>query len=594
MKTMMAVLFFCVAASAPVLAAPFDDFSQGRIDPTKWRNLETGRYVENGQVILFQQAEGSEFSSSNLEFTNPDTITSIGARVNLKEVDINNPSEFDYGLVAVGGEFYEDGTGSRVMAFVQIQFSPFQQGDAIVNCFADGGEFISFPTTVSLDQEVIIAIRETGANTFRCVLDADLDGNFEEAVDIAGPAFAADITDTWKVINAGIGSDGRPVSGYVEATVDDVEIGINGGSLADYDDFAASRINPAKWLQGTWDSADGSNFLGARGIDDADGNGKLAMFLQFDGTAGMDWNQIGARIQDDQITGTYFQADVTLDPATTLTGTDPDANQAQVRLDGLWYNDTYDGSQSNPYIGDEGLVTPQLRVRERGDQGVSARAHIFRCDDADCNTITDVFGQTLGCTVTKGQPNTLSMERSGTEIIFRCDDSEVRHTITTNLYPHEFDMRRLRLRAIAEDGEQTDVFAYFDNIYLRKPSDFSWSLFLPAIIGRQSEPGWGAENRVCCPSSAATFSLSTEGDTASSTIATCSSQPTWEGWVDSSAGAKTFNYVLKSATCGTISGNFTYTLEKGKTIFSQLDGPDRLWQSMSISSPPVPLPPANP
>lgn len=83
-------------------------------------------------------------------------------------------------------------------------------------------------------------------------------------------------------------------------------------------------------------------------------------------------------------------------------------------------------------------------------------------------------------------------------------------------------------------------------------------------------PQWGATSVVCCPSSSATFSLTCGGITKNSTLANCISEGTWEGWVTTTAGSKTFSWELSTSACGNYTGSFSWTLSAGTAYLFEL------------------------
>ena len=104
------------------------------------------------------------------------------------------------------------------------------------------------------------------------------------------------------------------------------------------------------------------------------------------------------------------------------------------------------------------------------------------------------------------------------------------------------------------------------------PPPSSMLIFIPPIIAAANKADistyWGASAYLSCPSSALTFTVSAEGVSKSSVC-----QPgqcvnnvygTFDGWVGTIPGQKTFTYSMTSA-CGSDSMQEVQTLEEGKT-----------------------------
>jgi hypothetical protein len=108
------------------------------------------------------------------------------------------------------------------------------------------------------------------------------------------------------------------------------------------------------------------------------------------------------------------------------------------------------------------------------------------------------------------------------------------------------------------------------NLGVPPPPKFPWNMFLPAIMSGKSTSKtvpsvayWGAGNDVCCSTSSATFSLTSEGVTKSSTLLTCTAEASWGGWVSTTPGAKVFAWRFISSNCGSYQGSIPYTLAQG-------------------------------
>ncbi len=117
----------------------------------------------------------------------------------------------------------------------------------------------------------------------------------------------------------------------------------------------------------------------------------------------------------------------------------------------------------------------------------------------------------------------------------------------------------------------------------RPPSaldDFPWFMFLPAVIGGTSRgpatpPGpktyWSAKSYAICPSSAATFSLTSSGVTKRSVMPAGGSDSTFEGWVTTTPGTRSFSWTITASTCGTWGNTFNYTLAEDKNYMFVLE-----------------------
>lgn len=137
---------------------------------------------------------------------------------------------------------------------------------------------------------------------------------------------------------------------------------------------------------------------------------------------------------------------------------------------------------------------------------------------------------------------------------------------------------RVKMHMNYENNDTVFYNLYFQTLNMRWGAvsgghDFYWPMFMPAISGRGCRIGplWGAYTTVCCSSSSLTFSITVSGKTKRSTAASCAVAPTWDGWEETTAGAKSVFWQVTSPTCGTYSGTFPWVMKKGKFYGFQLE-----------------------
>ena len=105
------------------------------------------------------------------------------------------------------------------------------------------------------------------------------------------------------------------------------------------------------------------------------------------------------------------------------------------------------------------------------------------------------------------------------------------------------------------DADNDDIGDKCDSDYLENDN---WLLtVIPSIIASITKeqtfpPEWGVLNTLCCPSSSATLSVRLDNVTLRSTLPSCNSVPTFEGFRASRVGVKTWSASLNSTTCGLI------------------------------------------
>lgn len=76
---------------------------------------------------------------------------------------------------------------------------------------------------------------------------------------------------------------------------------------------------------------------------------------------------------------------------------------------------------------------------------------------------------------------------------------------------------------------------------------------------------WGVLTQLCCPSSSNTYKVIQGSQSRSSTAATsCSSDPTFSGYLSTTAGSKFFSHNVSSSGCADLAGSGSASLEPGK------------------------------
>lgn len=103
-------------------------------------------------------------------------------------------------------------------------------------------------------------------------------------------------------------------------------------------------------------------------------------------------------------------------------------------------------------------------------------------------------------------------------------------------------------------------------------------LIMPAVIAsitknteNELPPEWGVVNSVCCPTSRANFSLTLNGASRFSSVQSCSAEPTFQGFSDSTVGSKSLSGLLSSAGCGNLPYSVSADFEASKRYLFSLE-----------------------
>jgi len=445
-------------------AAPFEDFSDRFIDPLKlhgafWNSEGTDvvREVVNGKFV--SKIKGITADNGHLlnqlDFSDPDTINSFSAKIVIQEAAID--PDFATSTWSVGaqleGVYYKDSSGD-VWAGITLGYDGSQWFIACGVNTPDG--YIagpSFTTTIEPGKEYTVSISYDGTKTFTFEVN-------DESQVLDGPDRVGGPESDFRGLTTGIWSNGNGMAaGYIYATFDDIQV--NGAS---YDDFSSPHLSATNWWQEEL----------IREIR----SGKMQMDVQ---DFGDDYTVNAVYVSGEYRTD-YLQADLTISSATEIS--DP-AIKGYIKVYGSYFNTKYDGI-TNHYNENDGDIWAGSVLAYKDNGNPIARAYVYRCDDADCNTGEYLFQQDFSCTTQLDVPATLSVEKRDTTLVFRCNGSTLSYQLSGTLYPSHWNLRKIR-STIESSGINTPSYlrATVDNVYIKKPAP-PWNLFLPAILSQHA------------------------------------------------------------------------------------------------------------
>lgn len=472
------VTLIFLACSSTVLAKGFEDFSGDRFDLTKWQSPQQAILIENGKLVIQADVGSGDTPTIQPEVAAP-LLTGVGAAQVTTFVtgDLDTEKGEDHELRSyMKGNFYKANSGRLVHALIAlICRSPLvdnttscevvyraQYEDNEEDAGTEGWPVLGDP--FAMGEEVTIGISYDGNQT----LTFSRNG---ESVDVVGPAKSSTpLTeeDIYLYLCAGARSAPDSSSNF-KATFDNFQA--SGGFLAQpvADTFDGPFLDSSIWLiSGLNNEVQGTRLI-KNGVMELSARNNRVNKIQIDN-----------RLQEDFFTD-YFQADITIDSSTTFEAPSNEGRQARVELNAFRFNELIsDGS----YDGELGEASVNITLAVNADRTINARAAIWTCGDANCETPTpNGVGLDLDCEIEFDQPVTLFIERHGKSFTFGCNDS----TITLpdfggEMYKSQWSaLRRIRARAYSTNDYNSYVKAYVDNVYITKPNGFVWSLYLPTI-----------------------------------------------------------------------------------------------------------------
>ncbi len=461
-----ALICFCCFCYTGILnaATPYDDFSGSQIDENKWGSgdrLEHVREISGGKLLSKIRVVTPDNVNyvNRTNFTDANLKTKIEATVSVDSYSLDNdPAVTSQAVIAtIGGTFYED-TNGFVMAYLGISDS--NDGNGIrAGCKVieeSGVEIVQYFSgiTITLGNPYILSIRyNSAAGEFVYSIKDVIAGTQDEITIVQPTVRIGDPGFEYKTLMTAYLLDNNTTlaHGSISATFDDVMV--NGNP---YDDFSSAPLDGSRWMMSEK----------VREIRD----GKLQMNRQNFGT---DRETCDLTLLPTQVTD-YFQADVTIDSDTVLTG---DNTVGEIRLMGTYYNYKYNGSG---YNGDDGEIAAVARVRRFSDGRLKPYVSIWRCENASCDNDTGLFYREFSCDVQLDTPVTLAIEKKGSTLVFSCDQDQFSHELSGPLYDSADNLRKLRSRVYSAPGEYGYLKATADNVFTTKSSP--WNLFMPAIL----------------------------------------------------------------------------------------------------------------
>jgi len=205
-----------------------------------------------------------------------------------------------------------------------------------------------------------------------------------------------------------------------------------------YDTFTGVQIDSAKW-----EGCENGKII----------NGQLWQDLY----ASNSWLSASCNIPEENITN-YLSALVSI---SKNSHSDQESSVA-VKLSGVFYNDTYDGSKG--YNNWEGNIFADVRL-QLFEGRLYARAVVVRYNNSTGSSKTPLSGY-FSQPIDFDSQYLLSIQLVGSSIIFKCNEEPLVFFIKTPIYPTNKLRRELNAMVYANLGEQGYVGGFFDDVCL--------------------------------------------------------------------------------------------------------------------------------
>jgi len=206
------------------------------------------------------------------------------------------------------------------------------------------------------------------------------------------------------------------------------------------DDFSGTYIDGQRW----------NDLEEVREIS----NGKLHLNIRGSG------EQVTTRIDPVDKTD-YLQAKILIENESYM-----DQTGGHTRLIFIPYNESRGPGSGEDYDGLLGHTWVTNRIWMDENRNLKATAGVFRFDDPDANTGTYLLDQDFSTTINFDTEYILSIEYTGSTLIFKCNEETINYTVPTTVYPSFYDTRSIRSRVYS--GGSGYIKTKIDDVYIVK------------------------------------------------------------------------------------------------------------------------------
>jgi hypothetical protein len=173
------------------------------------------------------------------------------------------------------------------------------------------------------------------------------------------------------------------------------------------------------------------------------------------------------------VTG-YLEAKVTVQSGSLVMGN----GTGFARIGAYFYNSELGPGSYNEY---EGNVWSGVRIELNNDNTLTANAYLWKSTAPNQSGGETLLDQEFSKSINYDTEYTLSMELSGSQLIFRCNDEEIVYQIITPVYTPYEPYQHLCTRIYPEEGNVVSLKALFDDVN-NLPQLFKALPFIPLLL----------------------------------------------------------------------------------------------------------------
>jgi len=448
--TVIALLLISTMGANLVAAQTLlDDFSGAYLDQNKWKDVVLVREVKGDKLISKIQSSGTDtYVRNSTRFQNQATINVIQCDIVINEATLDTGTDV-LSFARINGFFYNTAGSGNVTGDVWAGVYIGDRGSGL-EAFWIVEEMLNDDRTSSnlLGEGTLIVPGLNYGLTYIVKLEYDGDATFTFTVAgvsktiNTGRTSMGDAITPFKALTVGAYSNGGSGSGFVSASFDNVQID---DPLTAYDDFSTTPLDQTNWVDKEL----------VREIS----GGKLRLNVQAENERNT------ARITPVDQDTNYLEAKILIESGAQI----PPGRSGLVRLAGFYYNNSRDGSPGLPYDGEIGDVWVTNRIVVDDNNQLSAFCSVWASDKPDGwdSNAPTIFREDFTTAISFDTAYTLSIEYTGSALIFKLNNETFQYDITGIKYPVSTGQyRTLQSRVYAENGESGQIEVQVDDVYV--------------------------------------------------------------------------------------------------------------------------------
>ena len=156
-----------------------------------------------------------------------------------------------------------------------------------------------------------------------------------------------------------------------------------------------------------------------------------------------------------------MEAKITIQNTSQINGN----GRAYARIGTYFYNSERGPGNYNEY---EGNVWGDVQIILEDDKSLRAKAYLWKSTAPDQSAGPDIFEQNFITPIEFETEYIISIELSGSKMIFKCNGEEIIYQVVTPLFDPFAPYQSLTSRIYPEEGSCASIIALFDDVKLDK------------------------------------------------------------------------------------------------------------------------------